>query len=171
MPRAKADEMKSDNGSTKVMTTIVGQPGDAADKPVDYEIPSNADVFQKFVASLTAESLTQGYADYCEGLRKRIRQDAYDAAASESTWITVGKDAQGNAVRKDIMTFPVANFIKSYNFQWGGLSSKAEMLSLGGPTVTVDDIDRGFGAWRAAARRHAAEGRLKMADDGTVAVV
>jgi len=166
MARAKADETKQDNGTTATMVTMVGQPGDAPDKAVEYTIPSNSAKFQDYVATLSGMPLDGAYEDFIDGLRKRVRQEAYEAVQSESTWITVGKDAQGNAIRKDLLTFPVDKFVAAFNYQWNGLSAKATMLD-----KTVEELDRGFGAWRAASRKHSDAGKVKIAVDGTVSVV
>lgn len=167
MPRAKADEVKSDNGTVRELVTAVGQPGEnTPDVMVTYSLPSNALKFQEMLLNLTGDALNEAYTDYCDGVRTRVRQAAYVAAQSESTWITTGKDAQGNAIRKDLLTFPVDKFAAAFNFQWNGLSAKAAMLD-----KTVDELDRGFGAWRAASKKHVESGKLKLATDGTVSVV
>ena len=163
MARSIKDEEKANDGTTMLMETKVGQPNDAPDKLVQYSLPTDSH-FKAFIAGLSGETLAEAYSDYCAGVRDRVRSDAYDAAKQESTWITVGKDKNG-PIRKNLMDFPVDKFVAAFNYQWNGLSAKAALLD-----KTVDELDRGFGAWRAAAKKHSEDGKVTVGGDGTLAV-
>lgn len=73
------------------------------------------------------------------------RSDVYQSLSSESTLITIAGE------KIDLMTVPLKNLIKGYNNNMG----VAEMRAVAAKTTleNILETDRGFKAWRTAARK------------------
>src|SRR5262245_61266350 len=122
------------------LTTLLGT---ASDKPgVDFKAlfplterePDKEESEQAFYLRL-----------FNSALANWARADVYQSLSSESTMVTIA----GQKV--DLMTVPVPRLIKAYNNNMGVVEERATIANL-----TVEQIietDRGFKAWRTAARK------------------
>ena len=172
MPKARVEKIVSDDGQVKVVEVEVGQP-DKTTKTARYEIPSNASVFQKMVASLTdvaadgkESDLQRAYRLYVASIDRNERAKMYEQAQQESTFITVGKE------RVNIMEFPLKRLVKGIN----GMRSTRDVrlatipnfdsLSETEKEATEASVDRGigFGPWATAARKLVEDGKAREND-------
>jgi hypothetical protein len=167
MPRKReSKEVINEAAGTKLVTVEVGQP-DGKTKEASYTVPMNPAKFQEWIVAQTGEALDTAYAMYEYGVDRRTRQEAYEAAKSESTKFRVaGKDVE-------LMDFPVANFVTAYNGQLGTIAMKAMLAG-----VSQEDAAKshGFGPWQAAARKHAstedgAKPSVRVKEDGTLELI
>lgn len=187
MPKAKVEKVTPDGAGWERVTVDVGQP-DGTTKAAVYRRPDASTLETLLVAGGSDKvDLAQYFPDYSGdpstetvkefvtrmfrvALDKKARQDAYEAAQAESTFVTVGKE------RKNVMDISVPKFIATFNGLRGAIMGRALLVSGGDGEPDAEAIASaeksvGFGPWKVAARKHVEEKHATMRSDGTLEAV
>lgn len=191
MPKPKSETTLSDVGGWKKISVAVGQP-DGTTKPAVYTCFSSFDTL--LIAVQTAKDApgsalslrqtllgmdSEGDAQESEqallvrlinaSIDRMARSMAYEAAAQQSTFITVGED------KADIMLFPLPRLLRGINGMRAQLDTRmitAEMLAEkeSDPAKKASILEAArkdaekairFGPWKTAAKKLVETGKAK----------
>lgn len=181
MPKTAPEKVVQESGGLQTVEISVSTGKGNPRKTVTFQRPTR-DYFKSYVTSLPDEAppgeespLAKAWRLFTSALERATRVEEYETVATASTIVRLGKGKTFN-----LMDSKLPTFIKGYNGTWDRLLTLAEAAGIDPAELDEpenEDMLRalkrnvGFGPWQAARMRHEKEGRVKLADDGTISAV